>query len=180
MNTTEGDSSGGGQDHGDEKHNEMLWEATAVQGDPFNRCLSFVALQLQLGIHLEFTEEWTRQWGWSTHFNAILEGIRLKFKPHSYLQEKLLSTSPRPLAKVSTEDDPSWISLTMDNDDIDDLYEWEPNLLGIGLQIIRKELKDLSASTLRNYVQNLNSSTIDSESSRRIFELKSESEYPDP
>ena len=116
------------------------------------------------------------KWDWNTHFNAILEGLRLKFKPHSYLQEKLLRTSPRPLAKLSTEDDPSGIGLTMDNDDIDDFYEWGPNLLGIGLQIIRKELKDLSASTLRNYVQNLNSSTIDSESSRRIFELKSESE----
>ena len=44
------------------------------------------------------------------------------------------------------------------------------------MKLKQKKLKDLSASTLRNYVQNLNSSTIDSEPSRRIFELKSESE----
>ena len=115
------------------------------------------------------------KWDWNTHFNAILEGLRLSLNLIP-ISKMLLSTFPRPLAKLSTEDDPSGIGLTMDNDDIDDFYEWGPNLLGIGLQIIRKELKDLSASTLRNYVQNLNSSTIDSESSRRIFELKSESE----
>ena len=121
------------------------------------------------------SEELLSLWDMKAHYNALLEGIRLKFQPHPYLREQLLMTYPRPLAKLSKADDESGIGLDLDQHGVDDLHEWGANLLGMALQVVRNEFQYQSETQSRAYVQNLSSMAPETALPNRIFQLKCES-----